>query len=109
MQRFSGTVQRGERRGVALGFPTANISLGDAAERGIYAATVVVDDAEYQAAVFVDEKREILEAHLLDFSGDLYGKTISVKLCNKIRDAAVFSDTASLVYAFEVDVAAVRS
>lgn len=77
---------------------------------GIYAARAYVKEGEapYMAAVFADPTRKILEAHLLDFSNDLYGKTVTIELHKKIREGNMFPDDASLRAAIGKDIAKVR-
>jgi riboflavin kinase/FMN adenylyltransferase len=105
---FSGIVQKGFGTGAAFGFPTANIPLTDTTVSGIYAATVVLDGKEYRAATYADQKRGLLESHLLDFSGDLYGKELSVTLHEKVREDKVFDTVEALVAQIAADVAKVR-
>jgi riboflavin kinase / FMN adenylyltransferase len=106
--KYRGIVQRGERRGAALGFPTANITLGDETS-GIFAARTVVDGNSYLAAVYADTGRNLLEVHLLDFSGDLYDKEIEVELVKKVREDRKFEDVKSLQERIRDDIEAVRS
>ncbi|TSC86159.1 MAG: riboflavin kinase / FMN adenylyltransferase [Parcubacteria group bacterium Gr01-1014_8] len=107
MKKFSGIVQKGKGYGATLGFPTANIPLeGDFS--GVYAAQVRVDGRTYVAAVFANKERKVLEAYLPDFSGDLYGKEISVELREKIRETTQFDTEESLKAAIAGDVAAVK-
>ena len=111
---YKGIVQKGKRRGTALGFPTVNIALEDAEVSGVYAAKVRIGDTEYQAAAFADPGRKLLEAHLLDFlaqggsalgrSGDLYGKSVEIELFEKIRKNTRFPDDAALRAAIAEDV-----
>ena len=108
MSTYTGIVQKGAKRGKELGFPTANIALDDASVSGIYAAKVKVGDTEYKAAAFADQERKILEAHLLDFAGDLYGQSITIELLKKIRESALFTDDAVLRAAIAADIAKVR-
>ena len=108
MRKLTGVVQRGENRGNELGFPTANIPLGDSSLAGIYVASVIVDGKEYDSAVFIDTKRKLLEAHLLDFSGELYDKRMNVQLFVKIRENERFNDDNELKEAIARDVQAVR-
>ena len=118
MHSYAGTVMKGQGRATALGFPTANISLSDDSVSGIYAARVKVGDSEYMAAVFADQKRKLLEAHLLDFSGELSakggsasggnGKNITIELCKKIREHEDFTNDDDLRAAIAKDVADVR-
>ena len=108
MHMVTGVVQEGHRRGAALGFPTANIALEDKALSGIYTANVHVGDHTYDAAVYADQARGLLEAHLLDFSGELYGTAITVELLEKIRDSRNFEDDIALRAAIADDIARTR-
>jgi riboflavin kinase/FMN adenylyltransferase len=106
--RYPGTVRSGRGDGQKLGFPTANIPLLDFLEEGIYAGRVYVGDREYPAAIYVDTQRGLLESHLLDFEGDLYGKNIEVELLEKIRDAVAFLDESDARTTIAADVQKVR-
>src|SRR3989338_8656612 len=108
MKAYTGSVKRGQGRATAFGFPTANIPLEDDSISGIYAARVKIGDAEYIATVFADPKRKILEVHLLDFSGELDGKEITIELCEKIRESKKFADDAKLREAIASDIVKVR-
>jgi riboflavin kinase/FMN adenylyltransferase len=106
--KYRGTVQKGLRRGQELGFPTANIPY-DGMERGIFAAIVRLDDSEYRAAVYADNRRKLLEAHLTKYSGgDLYGKEMDIELLQKIREDMAFKSDSDLKAAIAADVQAVR-
>ena len=99
-----GKVVAGAGRGRTLGFPTANI----APDRpvlvapGVYACTVEVADQPRRAVVNVgvrptfDEKTLAVEAHLLDFSGDLYGQTVRVMFRSRVREERRFSSVDAL-------------
>lgn len=99
---IEGEVLRGFQRGRDFGFPTANIALGDYVRPrlGIYAVRVDTGDGVLLpgvASVGVNPTvgalpEPVLEAHLLDFSGDLYGKTIEVELGAFLRDEEKFDD-----------------
>lgn len=80
-------VQHGDKRGKALGYPTANVTLGSYQRPayGIYAVRVRLDDdSEYDGVASLgirpsfEPAVELLEAHLFDFDGDLYGRTIEI-------------------------------
>lgn len=107
MHSFTGIVQRSSKRATALGYPTVNIPLGDGSS-GVYAARVFVGDKVYRAAAFADPKRKILEAHIMDFEGDLYNKEITIELVRKFRDTQAFDTDAKLRTAIAGDVAKVR-
>jgi len=109
MRTLVGVVEKGTRRGNALGYPTINIPLTDDSVSGVYAARVyVTDGSSYAAAAFADQKRGILEAHLLDCADDLYGKKIRVELHEKIRDRMSFKNDTEARRRIERDVAAAR-
>ncbi len=109
MSIFKGVVEKGTKRAAALGFPTVNIPLGSASVSGIYAARVYVqDEAPYMAAVYADQKRKVLEAHILDFSDELYGQKITIELHKKIREGREFQNEASLREAIAADIKTVR-
>ena len=104
---FSGKVVAGERIGRTLGFPTANIDVDAAAsglERGVYAADIRIagQPETYRAMLNIGLRPTFsgqvctVEAHLLGFSGDLYGKTLHVTLLRKLREERRFADVAAL-------------
>ena len=106
--KYIGTVERGVKRGQVLGFPTANIPLTDREISGIYAGRVKVGTFTYESAVFADQKRNVLEAYLLDFTGDLYGKELTIELHQKIRETGEFVDDDTLKKQIADDVAKTR-
>nr|WP_305888877.1 bifunctional riboflavin kinase/FAD synthetase [Parvularcula maris] len=89
-----GEVVRGRELARTLGFPTANVVLGDVIrpKYGVYACQAVVDGNTHGAVTnigirpTVDGKEERLEVHLFDFDGDLYGKTIDCHFIRFIRE-----------------------
>lgn len=84
---FTGTVREGDKVGRQIGFPTANISFDGSVLPGIYCGAVSLYGTAYMAALFISKARPaVLEAHILDFEGDLYGTTISVRIMDRIRD-----------------------
>lgn len=112
-----GEVAVGDRRGRTIGFPTANV-LADPAvvvpARGVYAGTVRVGDREYPACTNVgvaptfERGESRIEAHLLDFDGDLYGRTIDVSFGARIRAEKRFSGVEELKAQISRDVEAAR-
>jgi riboflavin kinase/FMN adenylyltransferase len=103
---IKGVVQRGDRRGRELGYPTANLELGDylRPRYGIYAVRVTLDDGSERPGVAslgvrptFEPAQELLEAHLFGFEGDLYGRDIEVALHAFIRDEKKFDDLEALV------------
>jgi riboflavin kinase/FMN adenylyltransferase len=114
---IEGVVQRGDARGRDLGYPTANLELGDyqRPKYGIYAVRVTLeDDSEYPGVASLGVRptfqpaRELLEAHLFGFDGDLYDRTIEVGLHAFIREEKRFEDVETLVAHMREDEAAAR-
>jgi riboflavin kinase/FMN adenylyltransferase len=114
---IAGVVQRGDARGRELGYPTANLSLADyqRPKYGIYAVRVAMDDGSEHPGVAslgvrptFDPPEELLEAHLFDFDGDLYGRVIEVALHAYIREEKKFGDVADLIAHMREDEAAAR-
>ena len=89
----SGVVEEGLAVARETGFPTANIRYTDPDIAGTYAGQVSVDEREYQAAIYANAKRRVLEAHLLHFSGDLYGKRVTIVLLERLAEPKTFRGT----------------
>ena len=109
-----GTVVSGDRRGGTLGFPTANLAVDPALlvpSFGIYAGSA----AGYRAADSIgvnphyggSESR--VEAFLLDFEGDLYGRRLVVELWQRLRDERAFETERDLIEQIARDVKATRA
>lgn len=112
---FSGVVVEGKKRGRLLGFPTANLQILDSENiefpvSGVYAGTIVYEGNTYKAGISVgsnttfDQKEVTIEAHILDFDNDIYGKIISVVLIKKLRDMVKFDSIENLVKQIQSDV-----
>ncbi|MEO6255979.1 MAG: bifunctional riboflavin kinase/FAD synthetase, partial [Sphingomicrobium sp.] len=114
---IAGVVERGDARGRELGYPTANLRMGDYQRPayGVYAVRVRLDDEREIAGVAslgirptFEPPVELLEAHLFDFDEDLYGRTIEVALHAFIRAEEKFDDLAALTARMREDEAAAR-
>ena len=114
---IEGMVQGGDRRGRELGYPTANMSLGDyqRPRYGIYAVRVTLDDGSEHPGVAslgvrptFQPPQELLETHLFDFDGDLYGRTIEVALHAFIREELKFESLEDLAAKMRDDEAEAR-
>ena len=117
---IEGTVELGDQRGRTIGFPTANVALGEHLRPrfGVYAVRVMVEGDESQGwrdAVANLGKRptfgklqENFEVHLFDFAGDLYGKTLRVALVDFIRPEMKFAGLDALKAQIAADGAAAR-
>jgi riboflavin kinase / FMN adenylyltransferase len=114
--RVSGAVTGGAKRGTGMGYPTANITLpaGIDLAHGIYTARVYVDGDMHAGAAYLgtrptfDNGRPVLETFLLDFDGDLYGRTIQIEFIARIRGDQAFPDMPALVAQMDRDVAETR-
>jgi riboflavin kinase/FMN adenylyltransferase len=115
---IGGHVVRGRQLGRELGFPTANIRFAGKlpALSGIYATWVHGVGSEARASVSslgtrptVAGVEPLLEAHLFDFEGDLYGRRIEVEFVAKLRDELKFPDLDSLTGQMHRDAAQARA
>ena len=115
---MEGKVVHGKHRGTDMGFPTANLQY-DAEylmpKNGVYAALVEVDQKYYQAMVniginptFNDLDAISIEAHLLQYYGDLYGKWIKISFCKYLRREMKFRSKDNLIMQLEQDLRNVR-
>lgn len=114
---IAGVVQRGDQRGRELGYPTANLELGDyqRPKYGIYAVRVTLQDGSEHPGVAslgvrptFEPPQELLEAHLFDFDGDLYGQKIEVALHAYIREEKRFDGMEPLIANMREDEARAR-
>lgn len=114
-----GTVVRGDRRGAALGFPTANVDTGSMIRPplGVYAVEAVLGGRLYAGVANLGRRPTfhgegaptVLEVHLLDFEGaELYGASLEVRFLDRVREERKFSGPAEVRRQIEADIAAVR-
>ena len=114
-------VEHGDGRGRTMGFPTAYMHLGHcfAPAFGVYAVRVTVMDNEKEVArrdgvanfgirPMYQTKVPLMEAHLFDFDGDLYGKYLMVELIAYIRPEAKFDGLPALIAQIGLDAAKAR-
>jgi riboflavin kinase/FMN adenylyltransferase len=117
-----GEVVPGDRRGgTELGFPTANVAVPTGIclpSAGIYAGWYErPDGTRREAAVSVgrrptfygDDGDLLVEAHLLDFTGDIYGEEARVSFVSRLRDEVAFDSVEALIEQMERDVAVTRT
>tara|TARA_R110002074_G_scaffold31625_6_gene88663 strand:+ start:4387 stop:5331 length:945 start_codon:yes stop_codon:yes gene_type:complete len=113
-----GVVVQGNQRGRTIGFPTANIDMGDYVRPayGVYAVLVGIDgEPAVRPAVAnigkrptVDGVTEVLEVHLLDFEGDLYGRELAVEFHDHLRAEHRFDGLDALKAQIALDAARAR-
>ena len=114
-----GRVLAGDQVGHQLGFPTANLDVTNLVlpPNGVYAGCTKIAGQFFRAAVNLGVRPTVaagqpelrVEAHLLDFSGDLYGAELELELGEKLRDEKKFSAASELSAQIARDVAAVRA
>lgn len=117
---ISGNVVHGDQLGNKIGFPTANLGTTGMLlpPRGVYAATARSGTKRHQAVLNIGVRPTIetptptptprLEAHLLDFAGDLYGQELEITFTTKLRDEQKFASIDTLRAQIAQDVAAAR-
>jgi riboflavin kinase/FMN adenylyltransferase len=117
---ISGRVAQGEKRGTGLGYPTANLEPDPRRclpAYGVYSALAILEDgSEVPSAVsigtrptFDSELGELIEAHLIDFDGDLYGAELKLHFRDRLRPELEFDDAQALIEQMEKDVADAKS
>lgn len=115
--QLTGRVDKGEQRGQQLGFPTANLHDLETMvpAPGVYATRVRIDGKSYAAATHIGPNptfggtTEKIEVHVLEFHGDLYGRSLSVDFQAHVRDIAQFTSVQELQQQLRRDVAQVES
>lgn len=115
---IQGVVQHGDKLGRTIGYPTANLDMGEYLRPayGIYAVRGRLDDgrvldgaANLGIRPSFDPPKELLEPHFFDFAGDLYGRTLSVELIDYLRPEAKFDTLDALVAQMDADCARART
>ena len=113
-----GTVVRGDGRGRSLGFPTANIDVGEPDKllplEGIYAVRAALRHGYVDGVLHLGPRPTFpgatptIELHLFDFNQDLYGQEVQVEFCARVREIRAFGSVAELVDAMRADREAAR-
>lgn len=114
-----GEVVHGDARGRELGFPTANLGgrvEGLVPADGVYAGWAVLDGIAHPAAIsvgnnptFTPDEVSRVEAYILDFSDDIYGRTLEVRFAHHLRRTERFDDLEALIVQMNADVAEART
>jgi riboflavin kinase/FMN adenylyltransferase len=116
--RVRGVVIRGAGRGAGLGFPTANLDQVDTQipADGVYAAGVLLDgqNPPHPAACHIGpnvtfgEQARTVEVHLIDFSGNLYGRRLELDFLTRLRPSRRFETVDALREQMQLDVVQAR-
>ena len=117
---ISGQVVHGDERGRTIGFPTANVDIPEGfivPADGVYAARCMTEAGhQFACAVNIGKRptfygsadRSLVECHLLDFSGDLYGQSLAVEFVERLRDEQRFERLDALTAQLRTDVERTR-
>lgn len=119
---YTDTVVHGDKRGRQLGFPTANLLPAVGASgapclpaRGVYLSSATVEGRTFPSITNVGVKptvtsngQTVIETHLLDFEGDLYGKSLTVEFRDRLRDEKRFSGLDELTKQIQLDMSIAR-
>ncbi|HEY1787761.1 MAG TPA: bifunctional riboflavin kinase/FAD synthetase [Verrucomicrobiae bacterium] len=112
-----GTIVVGDKLGRTLGFPTANLDVTGLVlpPNGVYAAVTRHEGRLYRAALNIGIRPTVsagrqlrVEAHLLDFDGDIYGRELEIEIGEKLRDEKKFGSPAELKEQIAADIATIR-
>jgi riboflavin kinase / FMN adenylyltransferase len=116
--QITGEVVKGDQRGTEMGVPTVNLELPERKVVplfGVYAGFARWDGRRHNAAINVGVRptfgggRPLVEAHILDFEGDLYGKALTVEFARYLRPELRFDTTEELMTQMERDIDETRS
>lgn len=109
----NGIVIHGSKEGRKIGFPTANLEISSECvlpKPGIYTGIITIDNKEYQTVLnvgfnptFNTREYPVIESHILDFEGDLYGKEVQQSFIHRLRDELKFSSIDELVVQMNQD------
>lgn len=109
---ISGQVVKGRQRGISLGFPTANIepNLSLILKDGVYVVEIEENGKNYRGLLNLgkrptfDEHKRILEVHLFNYSGSLYGQEVWIKVLQRLRDELKFDSSLALINQIREDI-----
>lgn len=110
---LNGIVVKGKKLGSQLGFPTANLQLTTnyvLPSEGVYYTELIVDDKSYKAATSLginatlNEKTPKLEAHIINFDKQIYGKLVKIRFIHKLRDMIKFNNLSELTSQVKEDI-----
>lgn len=100
----SGKVIHGDDYGKKLGFPTVNLHIEETESLppGVYSGTGTLEGVEYKAGIVIGPKDKV-EAHLIGYSGDAYGQTVSLTINKFLREYKKFDTEDELINQIKED------
>jgi riboflavin kinase/FMN adenylyltransferase len=113
-----GTVIKGISLGRKLGFPTANIDPHHEVipPHGVYAVKIIFDGKQYRGAcyigfkpTFLNKKAKTIEVYIFNFERNIYGKSLELQFCKKIRDEKKFKSVQDLTKQIKKDLKIINS
>ena len=96
---ITGKVIKGDGYGRKLGFPTVNLETENTEAlppEGVYAGSAVLDKKNYRAGILINPSGKV-EAHLLEYTGDAYGKEVTLQIGKFLREYQKFGTEAELI------------
>lgn len=107
-----GRIKEGEKRGRRLGFPTANLDTDSEIflKRGVYVTWACLEGERFKSITNVGlrptfgENQLLIETHIIDFKGDVYGRTVRIEFVERLRDEKRFESVDALVTQISKDV-----
>lgn len=109
-----GNVVGGRKDGSKMGIPTVNINLDNDKVKlkdGVYASNVYIENIRYCSVTNIgghptfDDMKNNIECHIIDYSGDLYGKSIRIEFIERLRDITKFNKVEDLAMQIQTDIA----
>lgn len=103
-QKITGRVVRGDGYGKKLGFPTVNLEIGskNLLPAGVYAGSALLDGKEYKAGIVVGPGAKI-EAHLIGYNKDAYGREVTLEIKKFLREYKKFDTEEELIIQIKKD------
>jgi riboflavin kinase/FMN adenylyltransferase len=103
MKIFRRKVKKGSKTGHTIGYPTINLNVGDFFchyPPGVYKCEVILDNSSHIGALYfgpkLSHKGNILEVHIINYNGHIYGQFVRLKVGKKIRGPKQFTDLSEL-------------
>lgn len=108
--KIKGMVISGKNKGEKIGFPTINVDVGRYdLEDGVFSGHVFFDGKKMKCAIFVNERKDLLEAHIFDFEKNIRGEEVEIEIGEKIRDAMKFESDEELIKQIKRDIDLISS